>query len=70
MYTCGTLGIDPVLTRPSLRSPNRMKGLAFVKDPDGYLIEILPQGKMITKPVDCDGVAVDGGSGYVDNSKK
>jgi lactoylglutathione lyase len=47
-----------------------MKGLAFVKDPDGYLIEILPQGKMITKPVDCDGVAVDGGSGYVDNSKK
>ena len=46
-----------------------MKGLAFVKDPDGYLVEVLPQGKMITKPVDCDGVAVDGGAGYKDNSK-
>lgn len=46
-----------------------MKGLAFVKDPDGYLIEILPQGPMITKPVDCDGVPVDGGDGYKDNSK-
>ena len=34
-----------------------MKGLAFVKDPDGYLVEILPQGPMISKPVDhaaCD----------------
>ena len=53
------------------KTPNSggMKGLAFVKDPDGYLIEVLPQGKMITKPVDCDGVAVDGGSGYKDNSK-
>ena len=40
-----------------------MKGLAFVKDPDGYLIEVLPQGEMITKPIDCAGVAVDGGSG-------
>ena len=46
-----------------------MKGLAFVKDPDGYLIEILPQGPMITKPVDHAGVAVDGGAGYNDNSK-
>ena len=46
-----------------------MKGLAFVKDPDGYLIEVLPQGKMITKPVDCNGIAVDGGEGYKDNSK-
>ena len=53
------------------KSPNAggMKGLAFVKDPDGYLIEVLPQGEMITKPVDCLGVAVDGGSGYKDNSK-
>ena len=48
------------------KTPNSggMKGLAFVKDPDGYLIEVLPQGPMLTKPVDCDGVAVDGGDGY------
>jgi|TARA_B100000513_G_C11883584_1_gene180075 lactoylglutathione lyase len=53
------------------KSPNSggMKGLAFVKDPDGYLIEILPQGEMITKPLDCDGVALEGGEGYTDNSK-
>mmetsp|Transcript_38122 Transcript_38122/g.43522 ORF Transcript_38122/g.43522 Transcript_38122/m.43522 type:complete len:252 (+) Transcript_38122:56-811(+) len=53
------------------KTPNSggMKGLAFVKDPDGYLIEILPQGPMITQPVDCDGIAVDGGVGYKDNSK-
>ena len=44
-------------------------GLAFVKDPDGYLVEVLPQGPMVTKRVDCAGVAVDGGSGYKDNSK-
>ncbi|KAH8060226.1 lactoylglutathione lyase [Aureococcus anophagefferens] len=52
------------------KTPNSggMKGLAFVKDPDGYLIEVLPQGPMLTKPVDCDGVAVDGGE-YKDNSK-
>eukprot|EP00546_Thalassionema_frauenfeldii_P011613 CAMPEP_0178927086 /NCGR_PEP_ID=MMETSP0786-20121207/18954_1 /TAXON_ID=186022 /ORGANISM="Thalassionema frauenfeldii, Strain CCMP 1798" /LENGTH=206 /DNA_ID=CAMNT_0020602403 /DNA_START=140 /DNA_END=760 /DNA_ORIENTATION=- len=54
------------------KTPNSggMKGLAFMKDPDGYLVEILPQGEMITKPVDCDGIAVDGGEGYKDNSKK
>ena len=53
------------------KSPNGggMKGLAFVKDPDGYLIEILPQGEMITKDVDCLGIARDGGEGYKDNSK-
>lgn len=53
------------------KSPNSggMKGLAFVKDPDGYLIEVLPQGPMIQKPIDCCGVAVDGGEGYKDNSK-
>jgi len=54
------------------KTPNSggMKGLAFMKDPDGYLIEILPQGEMITKPIDCDGITVDGdGSGYKDNSK-
>ena len=79
------------------KTPNAggMKGLAFVNDPDGYLIEVLPQGEMITrsheitrghtfshllievlpqgemitKPIDCDGIAVDGGSGYKDNSK-
>mmetsp|Transcript_13580 Transcript_13580/g.20040 ORF Transcript_13580/g.20040 Transcript_13580/m.20040 type:complete len:254 (+) Transcript_13580:71-832(+) len=54
------------------KTPNSggMKGLAFMKDPDGYLVEILPQGEMITKAVDCDGIAVDGGAGYKDNSKK
>ena len=53
------------------KSPNAggMKGLAFIKDPDGYLIEILPQGKMVSEPVDCMGVAAEGGEGYKDNSK-
>lgn len=53
------------------KTPNGggMKGLAFIADPDGYLIEILPQGPMITKPLDCDGVAAEGGEGYKDNSK-
>mmetsp|Transcript_14620 Transcript_14620/g.45206 ORF Transcript_14620/g.45206 Transcript_14620/m.45206 type:complete len:241 (+) Transcript_14620:110-832(+) len=53
------------------KTPNSggMKGLAFVKDPDGYLIEVLPQGPMITKAVDCDGVAAEGGEGYKDNSR-
>jgi hypothetical protein len=30
---------------------------------------VLPQGPMVTQPVDCDGVTVDGGAGYKDNSK-
>eukprot|EP00536_Pseudo-nitzschia_multiseries_P001388 jgi/Psemu1/180927/e_gw1.18.138.1 len=53
------------------KTPNAggMKGLAFVKDPDGYLVEILPQGPMISKPLDCDGVPAEGGEGYKDNSK-
>lgn len=53
------------------KSPNAggMKGLAFVKDPDGYLIEVLPQGEMVTEAVDCMGVAAEGGEGYKDNSK-
>jgi len=53
------------------KTPNSggMKGLAFIKDPDGYLIEILPQGPMITKSLDCDGVAAEGGEGYKDNSR-
>jgi len=53
------------------KSPNSggMKGLAFVKDPDGYLIEVLPQGPMTAKPVDCMGVEAEGGEGYKDNSK-
>lgn len=57
------------------KSPNGggMKGLAFIKDPDGYLIEIVPQqvgsdGGMPTKSVDCLGTAIDGG-GYTDNQK-
>jgi len=53
------------------KSPNSggMKGLAFVKDPDGYLIEILPQGEMVAEAIDCLGVAAEGGEGYKDNSK-
>ena len=43
--------------------------MAFLKDPDGYLIEILPQGEMISKDMDCCGVAREGGEGYKDNSK-
>jgi len=54
------------------KTPNSggMKGLAFVKDPDGYLIEILPQGPMSAKPLDHAGVPAEGGEGYKDNSKK
>eukprot|EP00933_Yihiella_yeosuensis_P061324 TRINITY_DN64128_c0_g1_i1.p1 TRINITY_DN64128_c0_g1~~TRINITY_DN64128_c0_g1_i1.p1 ORF type:complete len:220 (+),score=51.89 TRINITY_DN64128_c0_g1_i1:171-830(+) len=54
------------------KSPNSggMKGLAFVKDPDGYLIEILPQGPFAPQPMDCCGVALEGSPGYQDNSKK
>lgn len=60
------------LVRFFIRNPPRSLSCvhqAFVKDPDGYLIEILPQGPMITKPVDCCGVTVEGGEGYKDNSK-
>merc|ERR1712228_274766 len=44
------------------KSPNSggMKGLAFILDPDGYSIEILPQGGFVTKAIDCNGVALDG----------
>eukprot|EP00930_Biecheleria_cincta_P085736 TRINITY_DN75109_c0_g1_i1.p1 TRINITY_DN75109_c0_g1~~TRINITY_DN75109_c0_g1_i1.p1 ORF type:complete len:257 (+),score=41.77 TRINITY_DN75109_c0_g1_i1:52-822(+) len=59
------------------KSPNAggMKGLAFIKDPDGYLIEVLPLqpkgiGSFPTQEVDCCGVTLDGGGGYQDNSKK
>ena len=38
-----------------------MKGLAFIKDPDGYLIEIIPQGPWVKKDIDCNGVALEGG---------
>ena len=31
--------------------------------------QVLPQGPMITKAVDCDGVAAEGGEGYKDNSR-
>lgn len=53
------------------KSPNSggMKGLAFIKDPDGYLVEVLPQGVMVTEAVDCLGVPAEGGEGYKDNSK-
>ena len=56
---------------PFHKSPNAggMKGLAFIKDPDGYLIEVLPQGEMIAEDVDCLGVPSEGGEGYKDNSK-
>lgn len=51
------------------KSPNSggMKGLAFIKDPDGYAIEILPYGHALpfpTKEVDCEGVTISGGGGY------
>ena len=54
------------------KSPNSggMKGLAFIKDPDGYLVEVLPQvSPFPTKDVDCNGVALTGGEGYQDNAK-
>lgn len=56
------------------KSPNSggMKGLAFVKDPDGYLVEVLPLGKSFpfpTKEEDCCGVKLSEGAGYKDNSK-
>ena len=53
------------------KSPNAggMKGLAFIKDPDGYLVEILPRGKLEAEPIDCMGVPAEGGEGYKDNSK-
>jgi len=56
------------------KSPNSggMKGLAFVKDPDGYLVEVLPKGKSFpfpTKDLDCCGVSLAGGGGYTDRSK-
>ena len=48
------------------KSPNQggMKGLAFIKDPDGYWIEIIHQGEpRKEKPeVDCLGVHIKGGS--------
>lgn len=51
------------------KSPNSggMKGLAFIKDPDGYWIEILHQGPAKNRrvvEVDCCGVHIDGGGGY------
>ena len=47
-----------------------IKQLAFVKDPDGYLVEVLPQiDPFPTQEIDCDGVAVSGGPGYEDNAK-
>lgn len=45
-----------------------MKGLAFIRDPDGYLIEVLPQGPLVAKEVDCLGVRADCGDQYKDNS--
>jgi lactoylglutathione lyase len=46
------------------KSPNSggMKGLAFVVDPDGYWVEILRQKGRETQPVDCCGVALEGGT--------
>jgi len=53
------------------KTPNAggMKGLAFIKDPDGYLIEVLPQGQITSQPIDCDGIGDDSGDQYKDNSK-
>lgn len=58
------------------KSPNSggMKGLAFIKDPDGYLIEIIRNPLTATgeptRDIDCMGVPLKGGGGYVDNSKR
>lgn len=57
------------------KSPNAggMKGLAFIKDPDGYLVEVLPLGKAFPFPTqdeDCCGVKLGEGGGYKDNSAK
>jgi len=46
-----------------------MKGIAFVKDPDGYLIEVVPQGAIVTKEIDCDGISASAATEYKDNSK-
>eukprot|EP00947_MAST-08B_sp_MAST-8B-sp1_P003424 g3424.t1 len=48
------------------KSPNSggMKGLAFIKDPDGYWIEVLAHSPQAERPVDCCGVHIDGGDGY------
>ena len=43
--------------------------LSWWQDPDGYLIEVLPQGEMITKELDCCGIRADSGDQYKDNSK-
>mmetsp|Transcript_14794 Transcript_14794/g.35764 ORF Transcript_14794/g.35764 Transcript_14794/m.35764 type:complete len:288 (+) Transcript_14794:1617-2480(+) len=53
------------------KTPNAggMKGLAFIKDPDGYLVEVLPRGPLVAKPIDCEGIPAEGGDGYKDNSK-
>ena len=43
----------------------RMKGLAFCLDPDGYWIEIIPQGSdWERRDVDCCGVHIEKGGGY------
>merc|ERR1712232_1262898 len=55
------------------KSPNSggMKGIAFVKDPDGYWVEIIPQGSTWkTEAVDCMGVHIDGGGGYTGGGSK
>ena len=47
-----------------------MKGIAFIKDPDGYLVEIVPlAGSQIKKEVDCLGALLEAPAVYVDNSK-
>lgn len=56
------------------KSPNSggMKGLAFIKDPDGYLIEVLPLGKAFpfpTQETDCCGASLSDAEGYQDKSK-
>jgi len=49
------------------KSPNAggMKGLAFIKDPDGYWIEVIKQGeKGELRQVDCCGIDLDNGGVY------
>jgi len=54
-----------------IKSPNggAMKGLAQIKDPDGYVVAILPQGETEAQDIDCCGVKKDEKTEYKDNSK-
>ena len=66
--SCHPLSLSLVHPSPHLKQISEsggMKGLAFIKDPDGYWIEILthdPEQK--EEEVDCCDVRIDNGGGY------